>query len=212
MKRNILINCQFLVLIAIISCNNVEVKHLKKGKLYNSFSKDSIIAVVISKHFPNEGYDYEIKSEIPIYTDSIHNKWTSNKSIITKALDLIPPICDSMDIRNIKTPGCCNHESYGIHLIFPNLFFTIQQEYEKNKVHTNFGYYKLEDSIPFNRILAILDRQIIHKQKIEVDLTHKDSAELQKPYNKIFSRRIGNGYYNKDSSTTIWKRDWYSIK
>ena len=179
------------------------------SKLSDLISADTLKFILLTKQFPNEGWDYAKIDDIPIYSDTTFSSWTDDKRKFLKLINSFPKIIDTLSPLSLKVPGSFRGDYNTVYFLFDNSIFAIEEQYNKRYISTPKGYFILADTISLYTIKQLLERKAYHKQSLDKNLTASDSIEINLRYNKYLTEHIDNGVGDKD---TVWKTSWYLLK
>jgi len=200
-----------ILLLVILNCHSTHSgkQYFTINKLSDLISADTLKFILLTKQFPNEGWDFAKIDDIPIYSDTTFSSWTDDKRKFLKLISSFPTIIDTLNPLSLKVPGSFKGDYNAVYFFFDNSIFEIKEQYEKQYISTPKGYFMLADTINLYTIKQLLDRKAYHKQSLDKNLTGSDSIEINLRYNKYLTEHIANGAGDKD---TIWKTSWYLLK
>lgn len=198
-----------ILLLTLLGCNlELKNKEIKLKRFSNFISADSVKFVLLTKDFPNEGWDYEYIDSIPVYSDSIFSCWTDDKQNIEELISSFPPIEDTLNLQKIVES--CDCYGYNKFVFFCNNSIATIIEGDYNlQISSTFGYYKVKDTFNFSKLKHLLGRKVYHKQRFDSTLTDSDKKEINLDYNKFLSQHISNGIIG---NPPVFKTSWYFLK
>jgi hypothetical protein len=173
-------------------------------------SVDSLRFVLITREFPNLGFDYVHLDSIPRYHDSTFGRWSAQQSRAAQLLRALPPIVEAHPHYEPRGRDW-ERDFKEIIFVFPHSVFTIQAFDTKGHVGTPKNIYLLRDTIPFQQLRRLLNRRADHKEKLDTDLTLADRLEMQQVYNQRLLRHTGNGVSRDTTLETVWKTSWFVL-
>lgn len=197
--------------LAFCGCNQSPTPDGIKVKSFSDIiSVDTVNFVLLTKDFPNEGWDYDHIENIPVYFDSVFACWTDNKKNIEELINRFPTIEDTLNREHIRESCNCHGDHNKFVFFCKNSIATISEEHNRWQVYTPTGYFTIKDTFNFAKLRQVLDRKVYHKQQFDTTLTDNDKKEINLDYNKTLVQHVGNGV--GDSLTPVWKTSWYILK
>jgi hypothetical protein len=152
-------------------------------------SVDSLRFVLITRAFPDLGFDYVHRDSIPRYRDSTFGRWSTQRSRAARLLRALPTIVEARPHYEPKGRDW-ERDFKEILFVFPRSVFPIQAFDTKGHVGTPKGIYLLRDTLAFQQLRHLLNRRADHKEQFDMDLTPADRLEMQQAYNQRILRHV----------------------
>jgi hypothetical protein len=173
-------------------------------------SVDSLQFVLVTRDFPDLGFDYPHPDSIPVYRDSTFSRWSREKTRAAQLLRALPPIAGARP--GFEPRGRDWERDFKkVVFVFPRSVFSIQALDAQGHVATPRGIYLLRDTLPFQRLRQGLDRRADHKEQFDTALSRTDRSQIHQAHNRRLLRRTAIGVAKGGALVPVWKTSWFVL-